>query len=611
MKTIVLAFFVLILSFGESFAVNWIHQGKVTEKEMPETGKIFVFGNLVSPPPNENNCQSNETRSDMALAFKISVIASLVGNSFDVNKLYFDGKSTGEWALNIWQEIWKLKEGSSDIPPLISYNWQGMDYVNFCVGDGARKLATDKSFKNIVLWYDGDIQTTCHTSPIYVPSGICPVDKADISTVPGSSAVSNTGQKVSDVTGFGSETTPTDSATPGLPNFIGKKIELSDYNPKKTDSIKVRAQFKNTGADDISSDDKIESRFYLSKGYKEDSHSEWIRIGKEETKGSNLDPGETHWEEEDLRVWEHGIIPGNTYNLVACIDRTEDSDNGDGEYPEEHKSDNCTSEAVFTVQSETPPPPSTDKFVWSSAGAISNRVCTQITEPADPHTWTDNYFCGDANYQLAWSSNGPIANMRCTQIIESADPNSWDNNYLCIPNTSNIYFSWSSAGPIDSQVCTQWIEGADPYTWKDNYLCYQIRETTPPTPPPTYNLSVNNITLNINSRDKLWADGSFDLSITVVNLENNLPSNPVLAYYLDDVLLTTHTISTSDLTNGAYRSDAFSDIPSPLLDGDYTAKICVDYNNVISETNETDNCQSIKVEVQKPINPAVIMQLFK
>jgi hypothetical protein len=36
--------------------------------------------------------------------------------------------------------------------------------------------------------------------------------------------------------------------------------------------------------------------FYLSKGYKEDSHSEWIRIGKEQTKGSNLDPGETYLE---------------------------------------------------------------------------------------------------------------------------------------------------------------------------------------------------------------------------------------------------------------------------------------------------------------------------
>lgn len=37
-----------------------------------------------------------------------------------------------------------------------------------------------------------------------------------------------------------------------------------------------------------------ESRFYLSKGYKEDPHSEWIRIGKKESDGLNLDLGESH-----------------------------------------------------------------------------------------------------------------------------------------------------------------------------------------------------------------------------------------------------------------------------------------------------------------------------
>ncbi|EKE11233.1 MAG: hypothetical protein ACD_15C00114G0012 [uncultured bacterium] len=611
MRTMVLTFFVLILFFSESFAANWFRQGKVTEKEMPETGKIFVFGNLVLPPPNDNNCQANESRSDRALAFKISIIASLVGDSFDVNKLYFDGKSTGEWALNMWQSIWKYKEGSSDIPPLISYNWQGMDYVNFCVGDGARKLATDKSFKNIVLWYDGPVQTTFHPSPI---SGETDSSKytgfpVDVSKVDGSLKVSNTGQRLSDVVGFGAGTAPTDSKTPGLPNFIGNKIELSDYNPKKTDSIKVRGQSKNTGTGKIASDKKIESRFYLSKGYKEDAHSEWIRFDREQTKGPNLEPGETHWEEAKLKLWEHGIIqPGETYNIVYCIDRIKDSDNGDGQYPEEHKSDNCTKEAVFTVASA--PEPSNQKFAWSSAGPIVGRVCTQISEPADSYSWTDNFFCADSNYGIVWSSNGPIANMRCTQVIESADPHSWNNNYLCVPNTSNIYFSWSSAGPIDNQACTQWFEGADPYTWNDNYLCYQIRETVPPAPPPTYNLSVNNIMLNIINRDKLWEDGFFDLAITAVNLGNNLPSNVSVGYYLDEVLIATHTMNASNLTNNAYRSDALFDIPAPLTSGEHTAKICIDSSNVIPETNESDNCQSIKVEVEKHVNPAVIMQLF-
>jgi hypothetical protein len=102
---------------------------------------------------------------------------------------------------------------------------------------------------------------------------------------------------VSDVVGAGYETTPTDAPNPGLPNFIGKKVELSNYNPKRTDSIQIYGYSQNIGVNDIDSDDKIESRYYLSKGYKEDSHSEWIKIGSDQTKGSSLDPGEGHREE--------------------------------------------------------------------------------------------------------------------------------------------------------------------------------------------------------------------------------------------------------------------------------------------------------------------------
>ena len=412
--------------------------------------------------------------------------------------------------------------------------------------------------------------------------------------------------------GPGYETTPTDTANPGLPNFIGKKIELNNYNPKRTDSIQIYGYSKNTGVNDIDSDDEIESRYFLSVGHKKDSSSDWIKIGSDITHGSSLDPGESHREDKAFRLWEYNIIqPGGTYNVVYCIDRTRNHDNDGGEYPEEHESDNCTTEAVFHVQAEAPPPPSTDKFVWSSAGPVANRVCTQIIESADPYTWNDNYFCADSNYGIAWSSAGPIANMRCTQIIESADPHSWNDNYLCIPNTSNIYFSWSSAGPIDSQTCVQWLEASDPYTWKDNFLCYRIQDVTPPPPPPTYNLSVNNISLNISGRDKLWPDGFFDLGITVVNTGNNLTGNVSVGYYLNETLLTTHTIDASDLANGAYRSDALPDIPSPLTPGDHTAKICVDPNNVIQETDETDNCHSIKVKVEEHVSPAAMLLLFQ
>jgi len=32
-------------------------------------------------------------------------------------------------------------------------------------------------------------------------------------------------------------------------------------------------------------------------------------------------------------------------------------------------------------------------FAWSCSRAIPGLACTQITEPADPHTWSDNFLC--------------------------------------------------------------------------------------------------------------------------------------------------------------------------------------------------------------------------
>jgi len=274
----------------------------------------------------------------------------------------------------------------------------------------------------------GPVSTTYHSTP----SG----GTADTSTIPGSLEVCNTGQTVAGVSGPGSETSPTDEKDPGRPDFIVKSLELSNYNPSKNDEIKVRAKLKNIGSDDISSDKKIETRFYLSMGYKEDLHSEWIRIGHEFTKGSNLDPGETHWEEETLRLWEYNQIqPGQVYNIVACVDRIKDSHNKPGDYEEEHESNNCSTEAVFTVANPPPPP----------------------APPPPPQTTSPDG-------KFAWSCSGPIDGMVCVQIIEPADPHTWDDNYLAVPNDSLINFFWSSAGPIAGLNCVQWIEPADPDT---------------------------------------------------------------------------------------------------------------------------------------------------
>jgi len=143
-----------------------------------------------------------------------------------------------------------------------------------------------------------------------------------------------------------------------LPDFVVSQVVLTDsqgnekYQFYKNDKIKIKAILKNIGDTDINSDDNIETRYYLSQGYKEDNHNDWIRIGKDNTKGRNLDPGETHVE-EDLKLWEYNNIqPNKTYNIVVCVDRTRDNHNGDGDYPEIHKSNNCSTEAIFQVLQE-------------------------------------------------------------------------------------------------------------------------------------------------------------------------------------------------------------------------------------------------------------------
>jgi hypothetical protein len=119
-----------------------------------------------------------------------------------------------------------------------------------------------------------------------------------------------------------------------------------------------------------------------------------------------------------------------------------------------------------------PPASSMPTFRWSSAGPIRGMVCTQTLEPADPHTWSDNYFCANQDIGMRWSYAGPIRGMECTQILETADPHTWSDNYLCVPRRSSVSFRWSSAGPIRGMQCVQWLETADPHTWSDNYLCY-------------------------------------------------------------------------------------------------------------------------------------------
>lgn len=147
----------------------------------------------------------------------------------------------------------------------------------------------------------------------------------------------------------------TDPAIPKRPDFIVNKTWLETpqgietYQYGLQESFNTKAQSKNIGSGSCKGD--ITGHFYLSKGYKEDPHSgdgAWRRIDSTTTHCSNLEPGETHSETKNTVISQWITAPG-IYNIVYCIDHPKDDHNNGGDYPEEHESNNCSTEAVFEV----------------------------------------------------------------------------------------------------------------------------------------------------------------------------------------------------------------------------------------------------------------------
>ena len=163
--------------------------------------------------------------------------------------------------------------------------------------------------------------------------------------------------------GPGTSTQPTDPPTSGkLPDFITNKVILANesgskekYTWKVNETAYVHSWTDNIGKKDWEGKaKKIIVPFYLSKGTKEDSHSTWVRAGREEIKKDNLDVKDKPKHEKiafSIRQWAAAgyIYPGRTYNFVVCADRPNDQDNGDGDVKEVHKSNNCSTPAVFYV----------------------------------------------------------------------------------------------------------------------------------------------------------------------------------------------------------------------------------------------------------------------
>jgi hypothetical protein len=169
MKKLLLSLILLVFWYGSSYAENWVMSDyHIPEKGWSESKGPIVFGNLVDPPPNPNYCDG----SDKSLKFNVSILANNVGDAFDVNHIFVDGISTGEYALNVIKTEFAAHGQGLTFPYLLGSDWSDDGgYVYVCVGGVAQAATTNDALENIALWYDVSLISNGPTKEVEVPSG--------------------------------------------------------------------------------------------------------------------------------------------------------------------------------------------------------------------------------------------------------------------------------------------------------------------------------------------------------------------------------------------------------------------------------------------------------
>ncbi len=225
--------------------------------------------------------------------------------------------------------------------------------------------------------------------------------------------------------GAGYATQVADLPIPSLPDFITSKVALSTplgvetYRFGYMEKVDIDAYVKNVGDADWAGDrDDMYVTAYLSHGYKVDSHSEWVRVGQEQIKRGNIDVGKTKHERFTVDLPDFSLGPG-MYNFVVCADRKYDQDNGDGEVPEKHKSNNCSTEAVFEVAEEgqaadtpiTPEPRPAPQLVITKFQDESGCCTTNTGSRIKPNIWVrnDGPASPGANVTIIYHISSPVA----------------------------------------------------------------------------------------------------------------------------------------------------------------------------------------------------------
>jgi hypothetical protein len=418
--------------------------------------------------------------------------------------------------------------------------------------------------------------------------------------------------------GPGFETPPIDSPEPGLPDFITDKVTLANRSGKKekytwkiNETAYVHSWTDNIGdADWEGKVKRIRVPFYLSSGTKEDSHSEWVRIGREKIQKSKLrrkDKPKHEYIRFELSKWANDstVLPGRTYNVVVCADRPKDENNGDGDVKEKHKSNNCSTEAVFSI--DYGPARNVD-LITGNLALTHGRSELQAGEPYGLQVEISNIGTKRPwnGFRTVYDIKGPGTGGQWQGIADDGS------------NADQLYPGATQFEEIsDGHGATAPMVGGD-YTFR---ACADYEQVVPETdesnnctelevyivPPPMPDLVAHSLRLT-NGRTSLTVGDLYGLEVGIQNIGEVTPSNGFRSSYAikgpgtgDQWQQVADDGSDADeLYPGATQWEYITDghgAHIPNVPGTYTARACVDYQGNVAEEDEGNNCTEMTFEV--------------
>ena len=421
--------------------------------------------------------------------------------------------------------------------------------------------------------------------------------------------------------GPGTSTVSTDPPAPGkLPDFITSKVTMANksgskekYTWKINETAYVHDYIDNIGtADWEGKAKKIKVPFYLSKGSKEDKHSEWVRVDRQEIKKEHLkvkDKPKHEYIKFNLQDWadDGTIMPGRTYNFVVCADRPHDEDNGDGDVKEKHKSNNCSTEAVFYV--DYGPARNVD-LMADMLALTGGRTELQAGEKYGLQVEVSNIGTEQPwnGFLTSYEIKGPSTGGAWQKIGEDTSKASslypGAIHFEAMDGDDEIHAPMVG-GDYVFRACTDYTQ-AVPETDESNNCTEELPVYV--VPPPMPDLITEGLQLT-HGRTSLIAGELYGLTVNVRNIGDVTPSSYSYTKYeikgpgTGDAwqFVTEDGTKAEHLEPGMTHWEEISDdfgAHIPTVPGTYTARACADYQGAVPESDEGNNCSETDFEVE-------------